>query len=1040
MKKVLAYVLTLMMILSLCVPVMAEEDIDAAFVMEEASAEIEEEIIVKEEDEEEAALEEAPEEEAALDEAGTYEDVEVELYASDTTFLLSDTAGWAGDYQSALSRDHKLITFDIPSGKTVKSVSLGGTSIPIYESTETSVTLHGADMLDTIAENLETDGTTEDVDFIVNYSDSSSDTFTVKITTNWPGMTTVNTNKSAAAAETSVFEADEVEVNATNYPEFYVRNNNSNFASSLSGNNGTVKNHSVQSFLFTPANTTDIDGYLFKTNEFYPYGEVSGKKSTSSDIVMDIDFGVSVATTGFRFDLVNTSNWLSEVKVYGASTVNALESSLLGTATYTAETAAVNNEVSFEEEADCRFYRIKMTVGGVNTADGTMRLNEMRFTKQEPVPFFIYTDKAGNQAWASSSYDYNYVKLENKAGKEVASVKIGDYVIEHDESTSTAEIVLHRSALLPAYEYLATSAFDTERVNLTVTYEDSATDLYPVDFTAEWVSITDELPKTNNHAATVNFDDDEIDVRDYESFRVRTDSYNWEVNDINGNFEVAVKGLRSHPVNSFINTPVAFGNSTNYIYRSVNPDGNKHYVDVDFGEATKVGGFRYQLYSLGHYMEKVEVKGSDDLTEWRTLGTAAMSGNAFAYENDVDFAKNETYRYFRIFFTAEESLPFVSVNEMRFLKPGEKAEEPEEPDVADIRIKIDAVGGTVNSATENGITGDKVFAGGTAITLSAIAGPGSTFKYWIEVNTGRIIAADTALTLSGAVGRNVRAVFAADGTRFITFYGRDKNTVIGYDTSTGNGFEPNMSVVPDALRAYSAGYNLIGWKIDDTGDTLRAGNLGGEGTNYYAVYEVGERATYALTLGEGGSVNTAEITQSAIPYGTRLSVLAEDTTAEGSFMYWTQDGEIVSYLKNYTFVMPGKAITLNPVYGNGAATEEVKVALVVNPKEAANTDGSFMAGFMVARYVPEGVEVVDTGIIYVRDSAFGTLSVDKVGATAENGKDVRVSVSNGKGTGQYKFNARWTADKGIKAVAFITYKDGGVLKTVYSETRTIAKG
>ena len=156
-------------------------------------------------------------------------------------------------------------------------------------------------------------------------------------------------------------------------------------------------------------------------------------------------------------------------------------------------------------------------------------------------------------------------------------------------------------------------------------------------------------------------------------------------------------------------------------------------------------------------------------------------------------------------------------------------------------------------------------------------------------------------------------------------------------------------------------------------------------------------------------------------------------------MYWTVNGEIASYDEVYNFTMPSANVTLNPVYGNDTVTPEVKVTLAFNATEKTYDDGTAMAGFMVSRYIPEGIEVVDTGIIYVRDSAYENLTVGEVGKTAANDKTVNVSLSYGKATGQYKFNARYEYTTGIKAIAFVTYKVGEGTVTVYSEARTVEK-
>ncbi len=367
-----------------------------------------------------------------------------------------------------------------------------------------------------------------------------------------------------------------------------------------------------------------------------------------------------------------------------------------------------------------------------------------------------------------------------------------------------------------------------------------------------------------------------------------------------------------------------------------------------------------------------------------------------------------------------------------------------------VTIKVDSVGGFVTVGKpadpegEGGdvVTGDQTIKKDTPVTYYANSEENSTFKYWIEVNTGKIIPADkdNAITLSGAVGRNVRAVFAAppEGERFVSFYGKNGTNVIG-SGYVGDGKTPaEAEIVPSDLKAYVSAHELRGWKKDGKGEVLSADELGTDGTDYYAVYEKVGIGSYKLTLGEGASI-VQSYDLNAIPYGITVTVKAAGKNAdEEPFMYWKQNEEIVSYDLSYAFIMPASDITMIPVYGN-EATEVVSIAMVVNGEEKDNGDGTKMAGFMITRTVPEGTNVIDTGIIYVRDSAYGDLTIESVGKTAANGKAVNVSLSTNKTSGQYKFNARYEVSTGIKAVAFITYEVNGETITVYSLAQTVDK-
>ncbi len=665
-------------------------------------------------------------------------------------------------------------------------------------------------------------------------------------------------------------------------------------------------------------------------------------------------------------------------------------------------------------------YTVKLTFADGVTAEATLTITEADVAED-----FKFVFKSSEKALSRTNrIDFKNIKGAPATKVTLKSDPTKEFTFSNDENYTTISITRGNfRKVFDAYEKLG---LETGEVELLITFGEQGSVTYKVNLLGDFITkseIRAIAAAQTTPVAQVDrvFAEDEIDVTAYSNFGVRTDS-------------VAYYGWANHPINVFVNAPKDTHNSQNYHAQANNgdadlnnsTDGTVHYIDVDFGEATEIGGLRYQgrLMNQGYSPDwrSVEIYGATEFGTWTLLYEgSATNGQKI---NDFKFNDNHTVRFVRIKLEGmSDAAPATTADGISFLKP-----------IEGIKVKVESVGGTISG----GVTGDNVFQKGVETTLTATPDANSTFKYWIEVNTGKIITTEAALTLSGNVGRSIKAIFQSNEGRQITFYGKNAKTILGFDTSTLPGEEPSSSVVPDSLKAYVAGYSFLGWKLDNRGSILTVGSLGGEGTSYYAAYEEASIGNFAITLGENASIYTGE-DASAVPYGESVGVTAPESTDAGAFMYWTLDGKIVSYNRVYNFTMPAKDINLTPVFGNEEVVEAVQVTLSVNGVEKENGDGTNMAGFMVSRYIPEGTEVLETGIIYVRDASYGDLDLDKVGKTAVNGKTVNVSISNIETTGQYKFNARYEVTTGIKAIAFITYKVGGETKTEYSDAMTVAK-
>ncbi len=602
---------------------------------------------------------------------------------------------------------------------------------------------------------------------------------------------------------------------------------------------------------------------------------------------------------------------------------------------------------------------------------------------------------------------------------------------------------------------------------LEVTFEDGVKK-YTVNTTATWNALGTVKQNDSITAETEKWKDDEIVAKP-----------TWEVRN-NANSSTGWTAVNAFNKNSV--TSNGMGLTAWHFNHTGEGTIIRYYFDVNFGEATTFAGIRYYARSSTRVDSKtqetiwenaewnaVRIYGSNDGVTWYLLKSQDIdeegmrSGDArlanvdtLQYRQaDVVFDEAATYQYARI--VVENTYADAAARQISFLTADAITSNTPEAGEEQVVIKADStVGGTVK-VNGNTSSGDNVVTKDAEVTLSATASSGATFKYWIEVNTGKIITYDNSLTLSGSVGRNVRAVFAAaTGERFVSFYGKDGKSVIG-SGYVGKDVTPEAArIVPSELKAYVSGYSLEGWKyaLEDLEAVANAVSENTTSTEFFGHYVRTEKTFTLTTYSDvtvtktvsdvGGSIEGSETTYTVL-YGTRVALKATDR--EGyTFSHWTYGGEVIGYEKSFSFSMPMNDIAVVPVYveGETEVVKELNVSLTYNEVEEDLEDGTAMAGLVITRYVPTGVEVVESGIIYVRDGAYikSELKLAKVGTTsvAPNGakKTVSVSLSSSATSGQYKFNARYEYATGLTAVAFITYEVDGEIDTIYSSVAQIA--
>ncbi len=611
--------------------------------------------------------------------------------------------------------------------------------------------------------------------------------------------------------------------------------------------------------------------------------------------------------------------------------------------------------------------------------------------------------------------------LTNLSGKDVKSISYNngtalDFTASDDGKTITIERYVFRANM----DLYATLTLEEDGiVPVTVTFEDDTTKTYNVTITSEWAKI----PAVDAGAV---FLADEI-VPAEGAWMVRTSSAN---------------GGAVHPRYAFTGKLKNAKNSQNWhtAYTLVNntPIGDTkldHYIDIDFGTAPiNYKGVRITERVSGNEYNKITIYGKNaDNEEWAKLFEGAATKEAPA-SNDLMFTESVNYRYMRMKFDGKSE--HVTADIIHIVK-GDF-----------VNIQITPAGGnvTVNNAPS---MGDNFVAPNKEITFTATPNENENggFMYWVEANTGRILGRETSLTVSSASGKDIKAVFAdpAETEAFVSFYGRGKGTILatGY---VKKGSAPT-ALVPSPEKLYTSGYEFSKW-VDRNGKDIDVETAINENAEYYAAYTVKKdelKRICTITV-NGGKVaplgSSIWKTSGNFRYDITVCAKADEPAVEGEeFKYWMLNESIVSYDKEYIFYAPDADITLTAVFGpeDEAVTEKVQIT-ITETSDVIN--GVNVAGFITTRYVPSGVKVIESGVIYVKDASYvgsgedGKLTVADAGNTSANGKTVKVAFSSKTESGQHKLSASYT-DLGIKAVGFITYVEGDSIITLYTDMITV---
>lgn len=596
-------------------------------------------------------------------------------------------------------------------------------------------------------------------------------------------------------------------------------------------------------------------------------------------------------------------------------------------------------------------------------------------------------------------------------GKTLSTLKYGDKDVAFTQADGKATVLRYNFRGLDNF-------FEVDSVTLNATFSDTETATYTINLQTEWL----EVPEADETL----FLDDEIVPDMWSATTLSTNSDNNVVSSIfskTGTYwHSAYTEDRSDPDN---------------VKAVADSEEGRHYIMLSTDSGVTFSGIRY--YSRTDNLAgtwdgvTVYVKELDD-EEWTlvksqnfdktTLGETRVATVYFdepVYADDVLIVADAGY------------FKYATAKALTLLKEGASAPGAEEDEV-----KIDVTPTTGGNVYIDGVPslGSANVAANDSITLTADE---ALFKYWIEANTGKILGTDatTGITIKTSVGKDIRAIFA-DPSAFEAFYafiGRDGAKLV----SSGYVKKGTAPVAPSADQLYTTGYSFVKWVNKDGGDVDVTAKINAE-TEYYALYEAKgtKQSTITVTNGTVGLFDETDeaASEKTYAYDTKVKAVAAEAEEGQKFAYWTIDEKIVCYTETYIFFAPDMDVALTAVYvAEDAVVEKaVGITMTVSQDTVANEDETILvASFLTTRVVPEGVTVLETGVIYVKDDGVTDLTIDMIGTTTADGKKIKVALCDSKTSGQYKLTASYKDYGGISARGFITYLDGEEVKTVYTD-------
>lgn len=307
---------------------------------------------------------------------------------------------------------------------------------------------------------------------------------------------------------------------------------------------------------------------------------------------------------------------------------------------------------------------------------------------------------------------------------------------------------------------------------------------------------------------------------------------------------------------------------------------------------------------------------------------------------------------------------------------------------------------------------------GSMFELEAVTSGNDVFLHWIDDRSGRIISDEPVLPVGLGINTSIRAVFKSEtDTAYVMFVEKNKHVRLSGHV------DENITVPEDP---YAMGYMFKNWVKDNEEQSLKAGDIIAAGTYsentiFNAKHEKRSdiyRVTFAGVSEFSDGIYNYQ-------YNNRIDITPAEATADKKFAYWKKDGAIVSYSYSYTFYVPLYDIKVEAVFVDKDEVVATVPALVMAEPQTVQTN---KIAFFAERFLPEQYTMLETGIILSDDTT--------ADLTLENAKLKAVSTSTAN-NGQYTVRkANVTENEKWLGRAYMVYKDGNNIITIYSNTVT----
>lgn len=343
-------------------------------------------------------------------------------------------------------------------------------------------------------------------------------------------------------------------------------------------------------------------------------------------------------------------------------------------------------------------------------------------------------------------------------------------------------------------------------------------------------------------------------------------------------------------------------------------------------------------------------------------------------------------------------------------------DKPQQPEAAQMcDLYVSALGsGTILYSTGTGnqeelSTGAvRQAALGSEISLMARPLDGAKFLYWVQTDTGRIVSETASYTFAIGSDTDLTAIFTDNsGGKLVIFKnGRSRQIVSGTHTS-------GRALVPAA--PYVMGYEFTGWLKDGAVQAIQEGDTVEvtDHTVFTAAYTQSAEQYHVIVENGSGS--------GAYRYNDPVMAVASAPEDGKKFSHWEREGKTVSYDETYRFYVTGN-MTITAIYTDAAAAVEIRPILVMSTPVILAEENKI--AFFAERDLPEEYTLIETGILLGQDA-------DLMLGAPNTTKTVSITGAN---QGQLTVRKADVVPGEIwYGRAYMVYRDGGTVKTVYSD-------